>query len=579
MNLPIPSIINTTISKPRKTSDTIILAAVIAFLFFNVFKLTLFNFYLLPKQTAAIFEYKLLMTLLIIIIIYPLIYSLKAKWVLITAYIIQSAYILINICYYKYFGNYLHVIQAISLLKEGASVAENGAIPLTPQMLIIFIDLPFFVILLIHNFKNEKLIKKLHKIFKIAMLVSLCAVVSIEAYNANQCKSIANLMNDTYSGESPIVERYGTVANNIVNLYLNSNENKMISQFKYGNNLTSNDFNGSTGNSASVSKPNYVIIQVESMDANIVNQQYRGSYITPFLHSLENSSVYYPYTLSYHEGGGTSDSEFSVMDSVEPLQFFPALKLTSYSFPNSFVSKMDDDQYSTFAFHGNVGSFYNRGVAFPKMGFQVFDDMVQMKLPENGWGIPDSEVFDYGLGRLEAVKQPFMSYTITMTSHEPFNSARNYYNNSLYDDIEDKTVQNYYNSFSYVDESIKNYVQEIQKNFKNSYIIIYGDHTPGINSNIYKQASFNMDGRYFEFVPMFVITPDGQTHKETSKAASFIDVSPTVLQTSGISFDLKSNGQNLTLPVINDDNLPFKGGSYSRSLLFKKASETSQKSQ
>ena len=130
-----------------------------------------------------------------------------------------------------------------------------------------------------------------------------------------------------------------------------------------------------------------------------------------------------------------------------------------------------------------------------------------------------------------------------------------------------------------MDQSIKNYVQEIQKSFKNSYIIIYGDHTPGINSNIYKQASFNMDGRYFEFVPMFVITPDGQTHKETSKAASFIDVSPTVLQTSGISFDLKSNGQNLTLPVINDDNLPFKGGSYSRSLLFKKASETSQKSQ
>jgi phosphoglycerol transferase MdoB-like AlkP superfamily enzyme len=308
------------------------------------------------------------------------------------------------------------------------------------------------------------------------------------------------------------------------------------------------------------------------MDSNIVNQQYKGNYITPFLHSLASSSIYYPYTMSYHEGGGTSDSEFSVLNSVEPLQYYPSLKLSNYSFPNSLISRMDAGQFSTFAFHGNVGSFYNRDVAFPKLGFQEFYDMLGMKLPESGWGLPDSKVFDYTLSRIKTAKQPFLSYTITMSSHEPFNSVRNYYNNSLYGDIKDTTVQNYFNSFSYVDQSIKNFVQEVQKNFKNTYIIIYGDHTPNINSAAYKQASYTMDNRYFEFVPMFIITPDSQVRKESAEAASLIDVAPTILETSGINFDLKSNGQNLTDPALNNDNLPFKGGSYSRSLLFQKAS-------
>ena len=112
-------------------------------------------------------------------------------------------------------------------------------------------------------------------------------------------------------------------------------------------------------------KPNYVIIQVESMDANIVNQKYKGVYVTPFLRSLTASAVYYPFAMSYHEGGGTSDSEFSIINSVEPLESYPALKLSSYDFPNSMVSKLDAQGYSTFAFHGNIGSFYNEMWHFP----------------------------------------------------------------------------------------------------------------------------------------------------------------------------------------------------------------------
>lgn len=570
--------------KLRRASDTALIMAFIVFLALNAFKITLFNYYLLPKQTAGIFEYKLLMTMLLVIAIYPAIYRLRSKVLLIAVYIVQAVYIVVNIAYFRYFHSYLHIVQSLSLLKEGASVADNSAVPLSPQMLVAFIDLPFFIILLFRGVGSDILKKRLRTAFKTAAAASLCLILAIEFWNFMHSDSIVNLVHDTFSGESPIVQRYGTVVNNVVSVIYNSNNKALTDQLKYGKVITSGNGTGTTQggteNSAEMQaspsaegKPNYVIIQVESMDANIVNQQYKGNYVTPFLHSLTSSSIYYPYVMSYHEGGGTSDSEFSILNSVEPLQYYPALKLSSYGFSNSLVSRLDAGSYSTYAFHGNVGSFYNRDVAFPKIGFEKFYDMLRMKLHENGWGLPDNEVFDYTLNTLKAAKQPFFSYTITMTSHEPFNSARHYYNNSLYDDIGDVTVQNYYNSFSYVDESIKNFVNEIKKNFKNTYIIIYGDHTPNINTDMYKQASFTMDGRYFEFVPMFIISPDGKVRRETKMAGSFLDVAPTVLETSGINFKLNSDGENLTTPLA-DDSLPFKGGSYDRMLLFEKASAT-----
>ena len=43
--------------------------------------------------------------------------------------------------------------------------------------------------------------------------------------------------------------------------------------------------------------PNIVAIQVEAMDSNVINQKYKDKYITPYLNSLSQENVYYPYVL------------------------------------------------------------------------------------------------------------------------------------------------------------------------------------------------------------------------------------------------------------------------------------------
>ncbi|WP_242836629.1 LTA synthase family protein [Clostridium sp. BNL1100] len=444
--------------------------------------------------------------------------------------------------------------------------ASHFANPISIQLLVVFIDVPVALYIFFKCFKRE--VKSTRLPFLRNAIIGLSAVILIviEIFNFANGQSVVQFMDDRYSGETRIVERYGTVANGIVNIVQNNTEEKLIKQINYGKSISSPS--SVTTSKSTSQQPNYVVIQVESMDSNIVKQKYKGSYVMPYLSSLMDNSVYYPYTLSYHKGGGTSDAEFSVINSVETLDSFPAIKLSSYSYPNSVVSKLAKASYNTMAFHGNVGTFYNRNIAFSKMGFKKFYDISSMNYDDEGWGAPDDKVFSFAFEKIEKSTTPFYTHVITMTSHGPFESARHYYNNKAYDDIENEIVQNYYNSFSYVDKSIKDFVEKIQAKYSNTYIVIYGDHTPNVNSQDFAQASFIEGDKYFEFVPMFLLTPDHKKYKEDSVVASFLDVSPTILATSKLSYNVKTDGRSLLDTETLPSNIPFKGGSFDRSWLY-----------
>lgn len=543
-------------------TDIFIVLAVFAFLMLNALKIALFNYYLLPNQSFWVFRYKLIMTVLLVVITYPILFKFKSKLVLLIFYILQIIYIVVNITYYLYFHNYLHIVQAISNMYEGLKATENFSAPISPLLLVAFIDLPFLIFIMINYMKTKIMRDKLKLVIAIIVICALCVTGFTEFKHYKNGISIVHIVKSIYSGESRIVERYGTVANNIVSVYSNRNEEQMVNSLKFGD-KQSNDQEASL-------KPNFVIIQVESLDANIINQKYKESYVTPYLNSLSNESIYYPYMMSYHMGGGTSDSEFAIINSVEPLTYYPAIKLSSYKNPNSFAVKLTGSSYETFAFHGNVGRFYNRDIAFPRLGFQSFYDIDKMKIKGVGWGAPDDKVFNYTLERMKAAKEPFVSYTITMSSHGPFTNAGFYYNNKLYNDIQDKTTKDYFNSMSYVDQTLKDYIKSVKDTYKNTYILLFGDHTPNVNSTYYKQASFTMDNKYFEFVPMIVITPDNAVYKEEKNVASFLDISPTILRASGIKYEVSTFGHDLISTPQLAPEIPYRGSNYNRATLFDK---------
>lgn len=531
------------------------------FIFLNAVKLTAFNFLIMPSKTFGAFTYKVIFALLVNLIIFSLFFKIKSRWPFIILYAIQTIYIFSNLSYFKYFGGYLHLFQASSLLTEGVGPIRHFTIPVNLNMLVMLIDMPFFISLAIHYNRIGSLNKLLKTHIRTVRYVSILLILCLEGLNYSSGCSLIQLNRNFFSSETKIIERYGTFINNVSDLTVNYGGANLIKHFKYGETISAFSTASET--------PNIVAIQVESMDSNVINQKYKDKYIAPYLHSLSQENIYYPYVLSYHKAGATSDSEFSIVNSIEPLSNYPSIKIPKYDYPNSFVKQLTGQNYYTMAFHGNTGNYYNRDVAFVKMDFNEFDDIKKMNLAESGWGAPDDKVFEYAYEKMMEKKSPSFTYVITMSSHMPFANTAGYYSNNSYDSIEDETVRNYFISMSYVDKSIEEFVKKIKTQFPKAYILIWGDHTPGINAAEYKQASFTADNSYFEFVPLIISTPDKKVYKESGNVASFLDIAPTILNAAGIKFSIKSNGINLIDLPSNTPEIPFKEKLYNRSELYK----------
>lgn len=543
-------------------NDIIAAISVLFFMLAAVVKIAVFNQILVPNADIWMFRYKLLITGLVLLITYPILFRPRKRTLLTVFYIAQVIYIVVNMSYYMYFHNYLHIEQFMSNFYEGAVAVLNASSPKDPVLLVAVADLPFFVILLVLYPRVNRLRLKLRVPVTAAVILSLLIMAAAQYGHYKENIFITQIASSLRYGESYIVQRYGTFANGIVSIAKMGNEQQLIESFHYGperkNERTLSD------------NPDIFMVQVESLESEIINKKYDGRYIMPFMHSLTSESVYYPYMVTYHFYGGTSDCEFSVINTVEPLTYYTSIKLISYDFPNSFVKRMTDGPYKAFAFHGNIGRYYNRDIAFKRFGFTEFFDIAGMGMKDVGWGAPDHQVLDFSLDVVRDAGAPVLSYVITMSSHGPFTNVSNYYNDPAFSGIEDKRLRDYYNTMSYVDNTLKDYVSRIRENYDNAYIIIFGDHTPQVGSADHKEAYMEVDDYRYEFVPLLIITPDGIKYKEEKQVASLIDLGPTVLNISGVEYSIRTDGKDLLDFGEKAGKIPFRGLEWDREELLQR---------
>ncbi|NLK88424.1 MAG: sulfatase-like hydrolase/transferase [Clostridiaceae bacterium] len=545
--------------------DIVAALSVLFFILTAILKIAVFNHMLVPNADKWMFRYKVLITGLIVLMTYPILFRFRKRTLLIVFYIAQVLYIVINMSYYLYFHNYLHVEQFISNFFEGATAVLNASSPNNPVLLTAVADLPFFISLLVLYPRVNRLRIKL-KVPAAAVIILSLLITAIAQYGHYKDNVfITHIANSLRYGESFIVQRYGTLANSIVSISKIGNEQQLIESFRYGPERTNEKTESNN--------PDIFIVQVESLESEIINKKHNGSYIMPFMNSLTRESVYYPYMVSYHFYGGTSDCEFSAINTVEPLTYYTSIKLISYDYPNSFVKQLKNGPYKAYAFHGNIGRYYNRDIAFKSFGFDEFFDIAGMDMKDVGWGAPDDQVLDFSLNVLKDAGAPVLSYVITMSSHGPFTNVSYYYDDPAFSSIEDKKLRGCYNSMAYVDRTLKEYVTKIRENYDNAYIIIYGDHTPQIGNEAYKEA-FTIIGDYrYEFVPLFIITPDGKKYREGKQAASLIDVAPTVLNISGVEYSIRTDGKDLLDFDEKAGTIPFRGLEWDRAELLGRITE------
>ncbi len=297
------------------------------------------------------------------------------------------------------------------------------------------------------------------------------------------------------------------------------------------------------------------------------------------MNSLTKKAIYFKYAMSYHLGGGTSDSEFSIINNTYPLVNTPAIKSTYYKFENSFVKLLHNAGYLTLAFHNNDSKFYNRGHSYKKMGYDNFFGLHEMNLKEKFWGATDEDLFNFVSSYIKTnnINKPYFLHIITMSSHEPFIFMD--YKNDKFETIKNEKVKRYFNVIQYVDNQIKKFLETIDLN--NTTVFIHGDHASGIyGNNIYKHSEYLYQNKYFEFVPLFILRNNEQAELihndiDTDHIISFMDISPTILVESGIEFIYKTFGEDL-LSSNFSKFIKFLDDDYSRDELLEVIEESSE---
>ncbi len=292
---------------------------------------------------------------------------------------------------------------------------------------------------------------------------------------------------------------------------------------------------------------NVIVVKLESMQSFVIDKEINGEPITPFLNELKDQSYYF--NNFYHQTGQgkTSDSEFLLDNSLYPVGrgavFFTH---GTNDFHTATPNAIKEEGYTPVTFHANNKSFWNRDVMYKSLGYDQFFDIESYDVNEEnsvGWGLKDIEFFQQSIPYMQDLEKPFYAKFITLTNHFPFVLDEE---DRFVDEFDSnsRTLNRYFPTVRYSDESIKVLFDELKKSglYEDSVIILYGDHY-GISENHNEAMSQYLGKEITPFenaqlqrVPMFVHIPGvtDKNPKEFDTVSGQIDLKPTIKHLMGM---------------------------------------------
>lgn len=315
---------------------------------------------------------------------------------------------------------------------------------------------------------------------------------------------------------------------------------------------------------------NLITIHAESIQTFLIGLSINGQEITPNLNKLVKDSIYFDNFYPQVSVGTSSDTEFTINNSLMPTTvgtvFSSYFKRTFNSTPNLLKEK----GYSTFIMHGNKASFWNRDQMYPHLGYDTFYSENDYEIDEEiGLGLSDKSFFRQSLQKLIDIHETEDNYyatLITLSNHTPFKDEDemfdpldlNYYYLNEFNEEEiqpyltDTRLGKYLISSHYADQALGQFIDALNETniMDDSVLVVYGDHDARLPRKDYnllynynpetEKTYTTTDEQYIPFgeyeyeinrkVPLIIYSKETKAkHKETiSTAMGMIDVMPTL---------------------------------------------------
>ena len=208
-------------------------------------------------------------------------------------------------------------------------------------------------------------------------------------------------------------------------------------------------------------------------------------------------------------GGGTANMEYMTLTGLPVSNFSPTIA-TAYTqvVPESERTLTINEYFKkSTAIHPYNGSFYSRKAVYQKFGFQRFMYLGskykikhKIKIGTNPY-LSDETAYRNTLDVINSYKNGQFINLVTMQNHLPYSD---YYDNSSdyqasgdMDDGEKYNISNYSAGLSYTDKAVQKFIEQIDKINKPITLVFYGDHLPGIYSNVDENSLEARETDYF----------------------------------------------------------------------------------
>lgn len=259
--------------------------------------------------------------------------------------------------------------------------------------------------------------------------------------------------------------------------------------------VSSSDQQGSPADPAqSQQAPNVIMVQLESfIDPNrLEGFTYSENPVPVFTELKEN------YTSGYLSvpaiGAGTANTEFEVLTGMSLDYFgpgeYPYKTILQQSTCESIAYNLKELGFGTHVIHNNTGTFYDRHLVFPNLGFDTFTSLEYMNHVEKnplGWA-KDTVLTTEILTTLFSTEQRDFIYAISVQPHGKYPSV------PLGDEqpitvsstvlSEDELIPfSYYVNQVYEEDAfLRSLVQTLETCGEPTILVLYGDHLPSISA-------------------------------------------------------------------------------------------------
>lgn len=464
-----------------------------------------------------------------------------------------------------YFRGFLTMPSAL-LLTQTANLDNMGGTISSMFSKMDFLLLIDFIILAIYVFFTRKSytnVKRRAPLTFIVMILSSILFIAYVPFNLHILKNEDVKNGYIFSNYDPTnTARYfspiGYHIFDVYNVYkdskpyeLTEEETAQINEFfQAKENLEDNKYAGM------LKGKNLIVIQVESLESFIVGKEVNGQKITPVMDELISKGLYFPNIYEQVNEGTSSDSDLMINTSMFPLRrgsTFFRYPSTEY---NSLPNLLEEMNYDTIAIHPDKGSFWNYVNGLKGIGFNEFIDYYSFNIDEEiGLGISDESYFRQVVPMLKNLKEPFYAFTVTLTSHGPFDLPEEKRTLNLDSELDKSELGGYFESIKYTDAQIGEFLNQLDKEglLDNTAIVIEGDHT-GVhkyyNSSIEKLS--NKEDWYLDnghhTMPFIIWSKDMNEGKTFDTIGGQIDIMPSLLYLMGVDNDKYINtsiGRNL----------------------------------